>query len=210
MADKKYDDQGGSKCQFDLFRLEDDVIVSPDGTALEGARAANLVISLQMSIKTSVAFNEDGTMTITPENVQDNEDFWDFLEDSKAESTGSLEQIVLENGSKLEGTSGGRKYFGVWHGNSETKSSVTKVHMFAFKGSFSKSSGSFESQYGQWNKPTVVFNTEKALKDIAIPAALLDATILKSTDITAVTTAGGKFDKIAAKTDHKSGYVEAA
>lgn len=124
---------------------------------------ASPVFSATDQIDTDIAFDDQGSATVTINQIQDDEAYYTFIENyakPTAASAGTPEDITFEDGvAKLGAASANTALYIIVKGGivTGTGTSVGKRKAFHMIGVAQKSSGSFNQSGNVYNKPTLSF-----------------------------------------------------
>jgi hypothetical protein len=201
----------GGQNQIDIFRVQKntggtayEILADITGTSVATANT-DKAIALEEIEGTKPAFQEDGTVQMTLDQYQDNDDFLDFLDainpPDEAPSA-NLPDVTLENGVKKIGSASGNKILIISYGGYSEDG--TKLKVLAAFGAIKRTSGSYDQKADAYSKPTFEFVGVKTEFDLTIASALFDANVVDATDV------GTKIPKIPNKACFQRKFVTKA
>lgn len=159
-----------------LDKLTDTIATNPSTT--------HIATALQYIASTKLAFQDDGTLQVTFDQYEADEELFQFLDTvAKPTSGGGLQEITLEDGTKIGGASAaGDPVLMVSYLHYDDIQSPTKVFVLAAIGTISPTSGSFETSSDNLTKPSIEFRSTKARAAFTISAAMLQSGIVTTSD----------------------------
>jgi len=201
----------GGQNQTDFFRVQKntagtdyEILADITGTTV-ALLNSDKAFMLNELADTKINFQEDGTVQVSFDNYQDDDDIYAFLDavNPPEESAAvDLPDVLLENGVKRTSSSTGNLVLGITYG--ALSADGTKIKTAVYLGTIKRTSGSYGQKADDWSKPTFEFEGVKAEFDLDIIAALYDSTILDATDV------GTKLPKIATNAGFARKFVTKA
>jgi hypothetical protein len=180
----------GGQNQIDIFRVAKntggtayEILADITGTTVASANTDKAIVMQELE-DTKPSFQDDGTVQISLEQYQDDDNLLDFLDAINPPDeapAAELPDVTFENGVKKVGAASGSKVLIISYG--AFSEDGTKIRMLVAFGSIKRSSGSFGSKADAWSKPTFEFVGTKCEFDLTIAAALYDAAVIDATDI---------------------------
>ena len=172
---------GGGQSLTDWFRVKKntggtdyEILSGLTGETVAAARTDKAFSLIELA-DTKPQFQDDGTVQISFDNYQDDDDLYAFLEAVNPPGTSSgasKPDVTLETGVKKLGSSGSGDslVLGLTYGAYSTDG--TKVKVLASLGNVKKTSGSWGQKADDWSKPTFEFVGSIAEFDLEIAAGL--------------------------------------
>ena len=181
---------GGGQNQCDLYLVTVDtgaykVLAGISGTTEAATRATDVALTLDELVDTKPAFQDDGTVKISFDNYKDDQDLLDFLDAVNPVSSSSAvskPDVLFENGVKKTSavSSTASLVLAICYG---AKNADGDVKVLAALGNIARTSGSYNQKADGWSQPSFEYIGVKAEYDVAIDAALFDATLISATDV---------------------------
>ncbi len=156
-----------------------DRLTDTEATTPTEANAALKLLGLIGSSKPT--FQDDGTVQVTFDQYQCDEDFWGFLNKVAVASSAAMPEVKCEDGNKFGGGSTSEAILLISYLHYDNPDAPTKVFTVIAIGSIKASSGSFETKADDWTKPSFEFVGTKAKANISIETGMFDATIVNVT-----------------------------
>lgn len=161
-----------------LDKLTDTVATAPTTT--------NVAASLDYISSTKVAFQDDGSLQLSWDQYELDDELIAFCDKvAKASSGANLQEVTLENGTKIGGsTATGELVLAISYLNYDDPRSPSKVLVVAAIGTISPTSLSFDTSAENLTKPTIEFKSIKTQAAFTIVSGMQRATIVTAADQT--------------------------
>ena len=188
---------GGGNSLTDLFRVkvntggtDYEILQGLTGNTVATARA-NKALSLIELEDTKPSFQEDGTVQISFDQHQDDQDLLDFLDAVNPPivgASGGIAEKTLENGVKIGGGSSSSDSLVLLISYGAYSADGTKLKVLVSLGHVKRTSGSYSQKYGDSSKPSFEFVGIKAQFDLEIAAGIFHSGAGGLVDATAIAT----------------------